>query len=308
MKLNQSVTIAFVETLSVQAMQKTFRGRTRILQRLIHDYSRENKFPLQQLLLTSLCAQSVTLYTFLRVNRTRSPMESPERLVRSEPLETGLSPLTSKTASHCKIHTTDISKHELTFTVRTRTWAEPQQHTSEHRGLPPIRPYSPLVNYHTPQSMALTVLNPSTARRQLTKSVQSPPWVLADEASFDDGSNASRFLPPIAPMLAAPPASPLSYYTHPNLHPSSEKDKMLSGKPFLHGQHSGNTDADLQCALRCPECCLCSSETVSLCWLATRRTRPMLRSRTEPCRPRRRSYPRRPVSCRYASVVFGRGT
>ncbi|KAF1955622.1 hypothetical protein CC80DRAFT_87932 [Byssothecium circinans] len=87
---------------------------------------------------------------------------------------------------------------------------------------PSSRQHNPRIYHHTPQTMS-QVVNHSpvvTAEAALHHQAQSQPH--------------HSHPPPMAPLTAAPPAPPPSHYAPPPPRPSkSEKDKMLSGEPFL---------------------------------------------------------------------------
>ncbi|KAJ8105323.1 hypothetical protein OPT61_g10248 [Boeremia exigua] len=120
-----------------------------------------------------------------------------------------------------------------------KTWAESQRYKSDRPPPPPppSQQHNPRVYHHTPQTMSGPTSNHPAIAVQPAQYPQPPPAAPAQERSPVHDRHASRPPPPppsvLAPMAAAPLAPSPPRYSHPPLPPKSEKDKMLSGEPFL---------------------------------------------------------------------------
>ncbi|KAH6639503.1 maltose O-acetyltransferas-like protein [Boeremia exigua] len=125
----------------------------------------------------------------------------------------------------------------------TKTWTEAPRYKPEHPPPPPPpQRHNPRVYHHTPQSMSQATPSHPAIAAQPVQYVQPPPSVpvqvqerppVHDHLATRPPPPPPIVMAPMAPMAAAPPAPSPSRYSHPPPPPRSEKDKMLSGEPFL---------------------------------------------------------------------------
>jgi acetyltransferase-like isoleucine patch superfamily enzyme len=223
---NQAATTVYVGTLSARAMLKRLCRRAKVLQRSLHSYGLENKHQLYIPLPILFGASYVKWYTGLPVDWGRRVVESSMRVVGLGTVATAVPSLRSRVTSHRRIHITDGMKRGLIF--NPRIWsgarAELQRQASHHSQLPSKRPDNRLANIRLPPIEDLGVLVPPTKQP-----IEYSPFPNQDPAHgpfVGDDDNVSRLKLLKAPMRDALP-------THTNLPNRSEKDKMMSGKPFL---------------------------------------------------------------------------
>jgi acetyltransferase-like isoleucine patch superfamily enzyme len=142
----------------------------------------------------------------------------------------------SRVVRHRKTQTIDFPEYGLTFAVRMGslwydTYVKPQKHAYRPLALPQSR--SPAADSHTQQSASEIAPGFPTEASQLPEYAQPEPSATPNEVWPHGDRDATRFRPPVSPALAAQAASSVSHSTQPSLSPKSEKDKMLSGQPFL---------------------------------------------------------------------------